>query len=827
MSLINWDNISTRVTLLSVVSVIISSIIVATLFYERSSEALIKLATQTRIENLKIDSARLKFQIEALRHDVAFLANTPPIAGIIRARLGGGVDPVDGSTELVWKQRLADIFSSFLESKEYYFQVRFMAIDNNGKELIRVDRDGENIIKLHDHLLQEKGDRQYFKDTIKLAKGQQYISEVNLNREHGEITTPHTPVIRAAIPIYAPDETLFGIVIINMDFTSVLNSLSRSEDETSQIYITNDQGDILAGPNKSEIFGFEFGRTQKIQDKYSAFTSIFTLGSDAQEVWELLLPDLDLIADGQKVFFDPDRPQRFLSIIATTSYSQLLQKPIEAMQGVVAITTALVFLTAGLAYGLSRMITRPLTNITSAVNEFAQGEVTSSLPENKQGEIGLLSNAFNEMVVQVQERSQQLQQSERYIREIVGNVLDGLISISQDGVIRSFSPAAESMFGYHATEVIGRDIAILMPLHERQEHQGHVNNYVHTSRSKVMGTWRELNGLHKSGRLIPLEVTLTQMEIDGEPTFIGLVRDISSRKKSDEEARLAAKVMNTALEAIIVTDKDNNITFVNEAFSEITGFSKEESIGKNPRIFKSGKHDKAFYQEMWDSLLEYGAWQGEIWDKKKDGEIFPKFASINCIRNSQGEITNHFAIFSDITERKAAEEHITNLAYFDTLTSLPNRRLFHDRLDRSIISAQRNSQNIALMFIDLDKFKNINDTLGHDAGDQILVQAASRLSDCVRKSDTVARFAGDEFTIILNDVNGEQNACRLAQKIIDAFSLPFEIRGEEIHSGASIGISLFPDDADDVAMLIKYADTAMYRAKQQGRNNYKLYSEEQ
>ncbi len=818
----NLYNISFRVTLLSLTLVVISSAIIETVFYKHSSEALVKLASSAQLEHLNVESERLKNRIETLRHDVVFLSHIPPIAAIIDTQLHHEKDSTDVSSSQIWKQRLAEIFSAFLKSKKNYFQVRFIGVANNGKELVRVQREGVNVVRVPEHLLQEKGGSRYFKEAITIARGNQYLSDVNLNREHDKITKPYKPVLRAAIPVHSSDGSPFGIIIINMDFSSILNSLSDSEDEISSTYVTNDSGDLLAGPENLQLFGFEFGAPWKIQDKHSAFSDIYQAGSRLEQNWEILLPENDLLAQSKKIFYDPSHPQRYLVVINTTSYSWLLQQTIETLQGVTILSILLILVAAGTAYWLSHLITKPLTIITTAVDEFAKGDATPLLPTKERGEIGLLSKAFRKMTLQVQERNQQLRQSENYVRKIVDNIVDGLIIINKEGVIKSFNPAAESIFGFPASEVIGDNITKLMPQPYRKNHQLHVNNF-RSQKSKVMGSSRELNGLRKDGSQIPIEVTLTQMDINDEAIFIGLVRDLSSRKKSDAAIRLSARVMDTALEGILVTDHDNNITVVNRAFSEITGYTNEEIIGQNPRMFKSGKHDEAFYQEMWLSIIDTGAWQGEIWDKRKGGEVYPKWMSISCIKNEKNEITNYVAIFSDITERKSAEEHMINLAHIDTLTSLPNRRLFHDRLERSILHAQRNDQKIALFFIDLDNFKQINDAFGHDTGDEVLIQAADRFKRCTRENDTVARFAGDEFTIILGGIHNTKNASLVGTKIVNAFSQPFKIKNKDLNVDVSIGISMFDVDAHDSSSLLEHADVAMYHAKEQDSSNFQFY----
>jgi diguanylate cyclase (GGDEF)-like protein/PAS domain S-box-containing protein len=284
-----------------------------------------------------------------------------------------------------------------------------------------------------------------------------------------------------------------------------------------------------------------------------------------------------------------------------------------------------------------------------------------------------------------------------------------------------------------------------------------------------------------------------------------------------------------------VTDTNNLIISVNPAFTTITGYLPEEVIGKNPRMLASGKHSAEFYKEMWGSLLATGGWRGEIWDKHKNGKVYIKAISIKLVRDEHGRLSHHLAVFSDITERKAVEERMQHLAHYDVLTDLPNRALFSDSLKQEIARAKReqqdkrdrvNKKHMALMFLDLDKFKPINDTLGHDVGDLLLKEVAKRLLNCARESDIVSRIGGDEFVVLLPTVETDQDAMRVADKILHALDEPFELAGHRLHISVSIGLVLYPEHGIDELTLTKNADIAMYYAKASGRNNVKLFQME-
>jgi diguanylate cyclase (GGDEF)-like protein/PAS domain S-box-containing protein len=296
-------------------------------------------------------------------------------------------------------------------------------------------------------------------------------------------------------------------------------------------------------------------------------------------------------------------------------------------------------------------------------------------------------------------------------------------------------------------------------------------------------------------------------------------------KQGQEQLRLAAEVFVSSAEAIVITDVNNDIMQVNRAFTQITGYPAEEVIGKNPRILKSGEQGPEFYKEMWETLLSTGAWQGEVMDRRKSGEIYPKWLSIAVVRNEQGEITNYIALFTDITERRASFERIQQLAHFDALTNLPNRTLLNMHIEQSMLTAKRNRNKLALLFLDLDGFKGVNDTMGHHAGDMLLREVSVRLKHCVRETDMVSRLGGDEFVVVMSAIHKSEDAAQVAQKIIAAISEPFQIEGDTVNIGTSIGISIYPDDAHESEVLKKYADAAMYEVKQAGKNHYRFHGQ--
>ena len=320
----------------------------------------------------------------------------------------------------------------------------------------------------------------------------------------------------------------------------------------------------------------------------------------------------------------------------------------------------------------------------------------------------------------------------------------------------------------------------------------------------------------------------SDFDASGKPLrSVGAVQDITREKLVEDRLRVAAVAFETH-EAIMITDAYDNIIRVNQAFEETTGYKAEEVLGKNPSILSSGRQDKAFYAAMWRQLLSTGSWSGEIWDRRKNGQMYPKWLTITAVRNESGETTEYVAIFNDISERKQAEEEIRNLAFYDALTRLPNRRLLLDRFHLALSASARSGHYGAVLFLDLDRFKTINDTLGHDYGDMLLIEVAKRIKSCVREVDSVARLGGDEFVILIESfsasaADASQKVALIAEKIRAALTVPYHLGGHEYHGSPSIGVCLYCGNAEPVDILLKHADMAMYQVKESGRNAVRFF----
>ena len=332
---------------------------------------------------------------------------------------------------------------------------------------------------------------------------------------------------------------------------------------------------------------------------------------------------------------------------------------------------------------------------------------------------------------------------------------------------------------------------------------------------------------------------LLQAEVDGKPFDPAAYDDLLAR--GDEMRHLLArvrasfksninlistlmgKVFENATEGVLITDPDGVILSVNHAFTEFTGYTEREALGQTPGLLKSGRQSEAFYRHMWLTLQNEGQWEGEIWNRRKDGKNYLEWLTITAVRDDAGNTTHYVAVFSDITTEKESEERLYRLAHYDLLTDLPNRMLYYDRLKQALSRARRYNRQVAVMFLDLDGFKQVNDELGHHAGDDLLRQVARRLAGALRASDTVSRFGGDEFTVAIPDLAPDDDVSQVAQKIIDLVAKPYYLGSHCVHVTTSVGISRFPNDGEDPDTLITHADMAMYETKKAGKNGYRFF----
>jgi diguanylate cyclase (GGDEF)-like protein/PAS domain S-box-containing protein len=532
------------------------------------------------------------------------------------------------------------------------------------------------------------------------------------------------------------------------------------------------------------------------------------------------------------------------------------------------ILLGLVLLAGVAAFYFGRRLVLPLKNFARTADEIAQGDLAKRVAESSPGEIGALGRAFNHMAEnlqslyrsledRVEERTRELNVSneqlqeeiierehiEKALRDSQEHIRHALLELQHNQDLLNEAQRLGHLGSWELDPVSGElrwsdEIYRIFELDPAQFPPSYENflNAIHPDdRDKVDQAYRQslqdrqtYDITHRlllaDGRIKWVrEHCSSDFDVSGKPLrSVGAVQDITEHKLAEDALRVAAATFETH-EAILITDANSNIIRVNRAFEDTTGYSAEEVLGKNPRILSSGRQDKAFYAEMWRQLLATGSWTGEMWDRRKNGQVYPKWLTITAIKNEQGETTEYVAIFSDITARKQAEEEIRHLAFYDALTKLPNRRLLLDRFHLALSVSARSHHYGAVLFLDMDKFKTLNDTLGHHYGDLMLIEVAQRIQLCVREVDTVARLGGDEFVVLIDEIGANteeasQRVALIAEKIRAALAVPYQIKGHEYHSSPSIGVCLYRGNEESVDTLLKRADLAMYQAKDAGRN---------
>ncbi|MBA4707851.1 bifunctional diguanylate cyclase/phosphodiesterase [Aquitalea aquatica] len=507
--------------------------------------------------------------------------------------------------------------------------------------------------------------------------------------------------------------------------------------------------------------------------------------------------------------------------------------PIRTLQRqLFGLALLLTLLAGGLSWWWLRRQLLPLSEATQLLTRMGDGELPKQpLPVSRADEVGLLATSFNTLLERIQREEEKAaehaanQLLRKIVSQIPGVVFQYRMFSDGHGCFPFASEAFYDIYGIRPEAVSQSADAIRNLLHPVDRDS--FFEALHHS-AQTLTQWRtEYRICLPDGQIKWLLVDAMPEQDGSEVLWYGFIADISRHKRMEAELRIAATTFLTQ-EGIMVTDPDGHILRVNPSFSQITGYDSADVVGKTPAVLSSHRHPAAFYQQLWQSLLENGAWQGEIWNTRKTGEVFPEWLTITAVKDNAGHTSHYVAIFQDITERKAAADEIQTLAFYDALTHLPNRRLLQDRLQHARDAARRQKEYGALLFLDLDNFKSLNDTMGHDIGDVLLQEVASRLLRCLRTGDTVARLGGDEFIVMLENLGPKRDlamheAETVGRKILATLHQPYQLRGYDYRGSSSLGIALFADENGSSEDILKQADLAMYQAKSAGRNTLRFF----
>ncbi len=415
----------------------------------------------------------------------------------------------------------------------------------------------------------------------------------------------------------------------------------------------------------------------------------------------------------------------------------------------------------------------------------------------------------------------QVAASEAHYRNVVNQVQDVIFQTDEKGRWTFLNPAWERITGFSLSESLGKSyLDFIHP--DDHELAGTIYDRLFSGQAETLS--HEIRLLHRDGGLRVIEGSVRATS--GSVGSSGTLRDVTEKRRAEEQQRLAASVFDHAHDGIVITDPCERILDVNDTFCQLTGFSREEVLGKTPRILSSGRQSPEFYSRMWESLRSHGHWQGEIWNRRKNGESYVEWLTITAVLTPSGEISHYVGVFSDITQSKRHEQELDTVAHYDALTGLPNRKLLNDRVAAALDKAAASSKKLGIACLDLDEFRAINDKLGHRIGDLLLTAIAQRLTACLRPQDTAARLGGDEFVVLLGELESIDEAEHALKRILETISQSLQLEGHPIEVSASIGFTLYPSDGDDVDTLLRHADQAMYHAKELGRNRYHLFDPE-
>ena len=472
-----------------------------------------------------------------------------------------------------------------------------------------------------------------------------------------------------------------------------------------------------------------------------------------------------------------------------------------------------------LALLMARAITARLQKIRAAADAVREGQHELRVPDDgRRDEVGAVARGFNAML-------DALAYKRSLLRTLVETLPDMVWMKDVEGRYLLCNPSLERVFGRPEAEVLGKtdhellaaDFADHLRLHDRRA--------IAAGQPVRNEEWVSLAD---DGRRVFLETVKAPIyNAEGQLLgVVGIARDYTERLLAAEQLRLSASVFAVCLEGIVITDAENRIIDVNPAFTRITGFERAEVMGRTSAFLSSARHGADFHAAVWQALREDGLWRGEMWTRGKCGTEFAQQASIAALRDDAGKITHYIQVFTDISDLKAHEAELDEIAHHDPLTGLPNRRLLRDRIGQAHAQAARGRHRLGVALVDLDDFKPINDSLGHEAGDRVLRTVAERLGHCLRGGDTVARLGGDEFVLLLVNLVDVEEAGQVLDRVLHAVAQPIALGGREVQVSASIGLTVFPDDSADPDTLLRHADAAMYRAKEAGRNTWRLYGAE-
>lgn len=669
-------SLSTHITLASILLITaITLLLIALVNYHVRHQYLQDMEEHLTLR-AEINGKQLEQKIEMLRQDVLFLAHVPPIQGILQATRNQEGDSLANIGIETWKKQLQETFSAFAAAQNQYFQIRFIGIADQGKEIVRVDRQGDQVQVVPKEQLQTKGDRDYVQETLKLKAGEVYLSEINLNREWGKVQEPHVRTLRAATPVYGPDNRVFGLVVINMDVAVWLDSIARDVSPGSQAYLMNEQGDYLIHPDAGLTFGFDLESVYRWQQDFPDAiieTEAFSVEHNAT------LRPISTVKNSayfiqRHIPFDRQQPLRYLTLVYVLPLSIVNAQEIEPFKVIIPMVFAATLILCLLFLWYVRRTLTPLRPLTEAAHQIGLGHYDISLPEKAHGELAELITAFSNMIAQITARDHkigqinaELKSNEAYAYSIIDSMPEGILVVDALGNIVRANTQMEQLFGYQQIEMLNHPVELLIPQRFCTHHIGLRKDYLIKPTKRMMGSGRDLFGQHQDGHEFPVEVGLSPIKFGDDQYIIVSIIDITERKaaevalyESEERLRLMTSCVKDY--AIIMLDPLGRVMTWNEGAQSLKGYCEDEILDKPMEIFYTleeitlGK--PAHLLQVASQLKRC---EDEGWRVRKDGSRFYADVILTAMNDASGKLIGFTKITRDVSERKAAELEIQRL----------------------------------------------------------------------------------------------------------------------------------------------------------------------
>ncbi|MDI1310449.1 MAG: EAL domain-containing protein [Methylotenera sp.] len=611
--------------------------------------------------------------------------------------------------------------------------------------------------------------------------------------------------------------------------SGILNKKQISEAQKIQLNVLvgefkNALYNFTTGLDKTNHFNSTIPNSRSLNSNHFSMAAQYTINNINSEVissqFEVTPEDYFLKS---KAAIDAGYEQIYQTL--TPKLQQLLKTRIQQAEFTLRLSTSIALLlfliVIYLTIAIYLVTKKSILRLVASAHIFATGDLQERVNLDTHDELVLVGHSFNKMADSIQKLHEEQRLNEMHLKAVIDNTPICVKIVASNGSLLEMNPAGLVMIGAKSpTDAIGKSVYDLISPKDRDAYRK-FNELICTNKSGAMQF--EITALDGNKREMETYSAPIRFKSTGELVQLAVTQDISERKHAEDKMKLAASVFVNAREGILITDATGRIVEVNDTFSLISGYTRDEVLGENPRIFQSGLQSPEFYDKMWQAITTTGQWIGEIWNRRKNGEVYAEILTISAVHDTAGQVQNYVALFTDITAIKEQQSRLERIAHYDILTNLPNRVLLADRLGQAMVQCQRHQQSLVVAFLDLDGFKAVNDAHGHDVGDELLITLSQLMKEAMREGDTLARIGGDEFVAILAGLAKTEDCQPVLKRLLKAAATPVNISGIILSVSASIGVTIYPQDAADVDQLMRHADQAMYTAKQAGKNRYHLF----